>query len=156
MLCVFLQFQQFHGLHFYPSIDVFPVGVGTALHAQVIGDLGRSENKRVMRKHPQSTIVPSLSTLKTLCVSPSIQHTVDAPDRTQHTGSNRVLDARDEERSEEGGVVLVEVLVAALGAVEVDHGLGLCRRRGLHLLVGGILVGVGDFCGLAEATDAAA
>lgn len=53
-------------------------------------------------------------------------------------------------------MVLVEVLVRALSAVERRHGVCGCWGCCLNLFVGGIFVGVGHFGGFAEGSCAAA
>jgi hypothetical protein len=110
-----------------------------------------------MRQHPQCTIVPPLATiLTTPRVSNRIHNPVDTPHRAQHTSRDRVSQASNEQSSQRGDVVLVEVLVGALRAVESQHG-GLCGGGGgLHLLVGGVFEGVGDLGCFAEAANARA
>ena len=115
------------------------------------------DNQRVVRNHPQSAVVPALTTLlTTVCVSNSVNDPVDAPDSSENGCRDRPAEARDQKCAEDGGVVLVEVLVRALSRVEGKHGLLGRGRCGLDLLVRCIFEGVGDLCGLAERADAAA
>jgi hypothetical protein len=104
------------------------------------GDLIRRDtahdDQRVVGNHPQCAIVPSLTALlTTVCVPNSVHNAVDTPHRAENRSSNRPSQARDQQCADDGGVVLAEVLVRALGRVERKHGL-LRRGRGcLDLLV---------------------
>jgi hypothetical protein len=110
-----------------------------------------------MRQHPQRTIVPPLpSLLPTPRIPNRINNAIHTPHRAQRRRHNRVLESRNQHSAQRRDVVLVEVLVCALRAVEGQHG-GLCGGRGcLHLFVGGVFVGVGDLGCFAEGAYAAA
>lgn len=115
------------------------------------------DDERIVRQHPRRTIVPALTTLlTTVCVTHSIHDPVDAPDRAQDSGSYRPPESRDQERADDGRVILAEVLVRALGRVEGQHGLLRAGRRGLDLLVRGVFEGVRYLGRFAEGPDATA
>lgn len=63
------------------------------------------------------------------------QHPGKSPEAAEGAGKLGVLEPRDEEGAEEGGEVLGEVVVGALGAVE---------EVGLAVLFGEVVGGVGD------------
>lgn len=109
-----------------------------------------------MRDHPQSTVVSALATLSaTVSVANSVHDPVDAPDSSQDSGGNGPPQTRDQECADDGGVVLVEVLVCALGRVERKHSILRRGRSGLHLFVRGVFVGIGDLGCLAEGANTA-
>jgi hypothetical protein len=113
-------------------------------------------NHPILRQYPRNSIIPPLPPLLPIRIPMRINHTINTPRSTQHSRCARVLQARDEHRGEPDGDVLVEVLVPALRAVEgVESLLALGRGR-LHLLVGGVFVGVGELCGASEGADAEA
>jgi hypothetical protein len=126
----------------------------TLCHDQIISSLSAHKHHSIMRQHPQRTIVPPLAAvLPTPRVPNRIHNPVHAPHRAEHTSRDRVFQSSDEHSSQRGDVVLAEVLVGALRAVEGQHG-GLCGGGGgLHLLVGGVFEGVRDLGCFAETTD---
>lgn len=125
-------------------------------HSNLVRRDTAHDNQRIMRNHPQRTIVPSLATLLTTVRVPnSIHNTVDAPHSAEDSCSDGPPQTRDQECADDGGVVLAKVLVRALSRVEGKHGLLRCGRGRLDLLVGGVFEGVRDLCGFAEGADAA-
>ena len=107
-----------------------------------------------MRQQAHSAIVPPRSIIRPTRIPPSIQHPADAKRSAQRRSGARILEAGDQERAQEVGVVLVEVLVPALRGVEGVHGFARGRGRGLDLLVRCVLVGVRDLGRFAEAAYA--
>ena len=126
-------------------------------HDKIVSRLAAHKHHGIVRNHPQRAIVPPLATiLATPGVTHRVNHAIHTPHRAQYRRRNRISQSADEHGAEGGDVVLVEVLVRALRRVEGQHcGFGL-RRRGLHLFVRGVFVGVGDLGCFAEAADAAA
>lgn len=126
-------------------------------HSNLVCRDTRHENQRVVRQHPRGTVVPALAALlAAVCVTNSVHNPVDAPDCAQNGSSHRPSEARDQECANDGGVVLAEVLVGALGRVERQHGLLARGSCGLDLLVRGVFEGVRDLGCLAEGTNTAA
>lgn len=107
-----------------------------------------------MRHHPQGTIVSSL--LATICVPNGVNNAIHAPDRSKHRSSRRIFQPSDKHRCHRNPMVLVEILVTTLRAIELVQRFGLFGRSGLDLLVGGVFVRVWDLGGFAECGDARA
>ena len=94
------------------------------------------DDQRVVRNHPQNTVVPTLASLLTAFgVADSVDDPVDTPESSKDRSGNGPPQTRDQQCAEDSGVVLVEVLVRALGRVESEHRLLRCRRGSLNLLV---------------------
>lgn len=110
-----------------------------------------------MHQHPRSTVVPPLAALlTTLCVSDGINHPIDAPERAQNRRRNRPPQPANKQCANDGGVILVEVLVRALSRVEGQHCFLGRGGSGLNLLVRGVFEGVGNLRSFAERTNASA
>ena len=110
-----------------------------------------------MRNHPQRPIIPPLpALLPTPRIPNRINHPVHTPNRAQHRRRNGPPQSGNKQSAEDGGVVLAEVLVRALRRVEGEERLLRSWGGGLHLLVRGVLEGVGDLGRFAEGAHAAA
>lgn len=108
----------------------------------------------IVRQLPRNTIVPALATiLARVLVSDRVHHAIDSPHSSHNADSSRELESSNEHSAESRGVILVEVLVRALGAVEGDHCFCGRGRGRLDLFVGRIFIWVWDLGGLAGAAD---
>jgi hypothetical protein len=126
-------------------------------HRKLVRTRRRHTKQPKMHNLPQRSVIPALaSLLSSRLVSNSIHHTVRRPQRTHDAHRPGVPEPRNQHGCESGRVVLVEVLVGALRAIEGDHCRGARGRSGLDLFVRGIFVGVGNFGGLASAANVGA
>lgn len=106
----------------------------------------------IASEHPAEAPVPAI--LATIGVADGVQDPVEAPESTECGCRSRIGQACNEHGADGSSLILKEVLVATLGAVELVHGFGIGGRSGLDLLVRGVGVRVGDLGRLAETRDA--
>lgn len=117
------------------------------IHQHIPSDLTRHAIQcKLAEPEPSS----SQSAFSALLILPGVTHSVDdpinKPPNTQQGAGGRVSQTRDHQRSQERSLILEEVAVSALGAVE-DVGL-------LALIVGGrVGLRVGDTGLLADWAD---
>lgn len=109
-----------------------------------------------MGQQARSTIVSSLALRLAVVVPPRIEETANTPRSAQHSCGLGVHEAGDEHGADGCGLVLEQVVVAALGAVEVVELLRARGGRRRNLLVRGAHVGVGNLGRFAELHDARA
>lgn len=88
-------------------------------------------------------------------VSDSVRDPRHNPSHAHDRRRHRVSESCDQQRSNEHAVVLEEVAVCSLRAVEQVHLLLLLGSGSAHVAVLGVLLGVGDAGGFAESSNAA-
>lgn len=88
-------------------------------------------------------------------VSDSVRDPRHNPSHAHDRRRHRVSESCDQQRSDEHAVVLEEVAVGPLRAVEQIHLLLLLGSGSAHVAVLGVLLGVGDAGGFAEGSNAA-
>ncbi|KAB8342744.1 hypothetical protein FH972_022342 [Carpinus fangiana] len=129
------------------------------LDKHVPSDLARQANQRELQRPEEQPVQPALTTILVAARVPGRVHkAADAPAQAQRGSEHGVLEPGNQQRGDEGAVVLEVVGVGALGAVEEVLLLG---ERGARVLgVGGHGVGRGVRAvragGLAVAADAGA
>jgi hypothetical protein len=129
-----------HSISIEPSIPL--------VHDHIKSHLRRHANPSNLHEPEKGTSTSGIPSISTLLIRVRVTSRIHAPaqqpNRAHGRAGHGVLEPRHRHARQHDGVVLEEVAVGSLGAVEQVHGLLLVRGGGGHGLLRGIGVGVGN------------